>query len=238
MIQNSSNGTWRIRTSALCLMLSSCLLAPDPARAQVEYVDPTIGGAAFLLEPTRPTVHLPNSMVRVYPIRKDQLDDQIQSFPLSIISHRQGELFWLMPGDADANADAWNRPASYDQEKTTPYYYSTRLDHSSIQIEFTPAARSGYFRFAYPSGKPAVRLANRQRGELTPQGSNAVSGIERFSGMQAFVYGEFSAPVDFAASQNSGRTRLAVTAREPGRTLDFRYGISFISAEQAKKNLR
>ena len=48
------------------------------ARAQVEYVDPAMGGQGFLLEPTRPTVSLPNSMVRVYPVRKDQLDDQIQ----------------------------------------------------------------------------------------------------------------------------------------------------------------
>ncbi len=82
------------------------------SQAQVELVDPTIGGQAFMLEPTRPTVSLPNSMVRVYPVRKDQLDDQIRSFPLTIISHRLGELFWLMPGDSS--------PATYDQEVETP----------------------------------------------------------------------------------------------------------------------
>jgi hypothetical protein len=43
-------------------------------------------------------------MVRVYPVRKDQLDDQIRSFPLTIISHRLGELFWLMPGDGSPDA--------------------------------------------------------------------------------------------------------------------------------------
>src|SRR5664279_4123102 len=91
------------------------LLAAGMANAQVEYVDPTIGGVGFLLEPTRPTVHLPNSMVRVYPVRKDQLDDQIRSFPLTIISHRHGELFSIMPGASDA-------PAAWDQEVTTPYY--------------------------------------------------------------------------------------------------------------------
>ena len=82
------------------------------AGAQVEYVDPSMGGQGFLLEPTRPTVSLPNSMVRVYPVRKDQLDDQIRSFPLTIISHRLGELFSLMPGTAS--------PAAYDQERETP----------------------------------------------------------------------------------------------------------------------
>ena len=71
-----------------------------------------------MLEPTRPTVSLPNSMVRVYPVRKDQLDDQIHSFPLTIVSHRLGELFWLMPCDGTPDAGVWDRPQAYDQETT------------------------------------------------------------------------------------------------------------------------
>ena len=112
-----------------------------------------------MLEPTRPTVSLPNSMVRVYPVRKDRLDDQIHSFPLTIISHRLGELFWLMP--SDGSADAWNRRKLTTRRQTTPYYYSTRFDDSLIRTEFTPTARCGYFRFTFPSGKPVVLLANR-----------------------------------------------------------------------------
>src|SRR4051812_2137862 len=42
--------------------------------SNLQYVDPTIGGVGLILEPTRPTVHIPNSMVRVFPARKDQLD--------------------------------------------------------------------------------------------------------------------------------------------------------------------
>jgi putative alpha-1,2-mannosidase len=175
------------------LLAAGALLVASMARAQVEYVDPAMGGQGFLLEPTRPTVSLPNSMVRVYPIRKDQLDDQIHSFPLTIISHRLGELFWMMP--SDGSPDAWDRPAAYDQETLTPYYYSTRFDSSLIQTEFTPAARCGYFRFSFPSGKPVVLLANRLEGELSTNGNNGISGVERFNNMQAFFYGEFNAPV-------------------------------------------
>ncbi len=187
-----------------------------------------------MLEPMRPTVSLPNSMVRVYPVRKDQLDDQIRSFPLTIISHRLGELFWLMP--SDGSPGAWDRPATYDQEVETPYYYSTRFDDSLIQTEFTPTAQCGYFRFTFPSGKPVVLLANRVEGELSDNGSNSVSGVERFNNMQAFFYGEFSAPVQVQASGKS--RRLKVSAQESQKVLEFRYGISFISVEQAKKNLQ
>jgi predicted alpha-1,2-mannosidase len=210
----------------------------QPAGAQVDWVDPSIGSVSILLEPTRPTVSLPNGMVRVYPVRRDGLDDQIHSFPLTIISHRLGELFWLMPCPGEPDSGSWHRPAAYDQEKETPYYYTTRLDGSWIQIEFTPTARCGFFRFAFPSGKPVVLLANRLAGELTPEGTNAFSGVERFNGMQAFVYGEFNAPVNFRRSDDSGRTRLAVFGLTPKKDFELRYGISFISVDQARTNLQ
>jgi hypothetical protein len=82
------------------------------AQSPIDYVDPTIGNVGQLLEPTRPTVSLPFSMVRVYPVRRDGLDDQIHSFPLTIISHRLGELFWLMPGDGTTRPPTTTRRGS------------------------------------------------------------------------------------------------------------------------------
>jgi len=221
------------------LLLSLCCLALAPhALAQVEYVDPTIGGVGFLLEPTRPTVSLPNSMVRMYPVRADQIADQINSFPLSTISHRLGELFWMKPFDADANPSTWSAPSTYDQDHTTPYYYSTRFDDSLIQTEFTPTARCGYFRFTFPSGKASVLFANRQGGSLPPQGDHVLTGQENFKDMSAYVYGEFSAPVTFKPETVAGKPGFAAIATTPGqKVLEFRYGISYISIAQAQKNL-
>ncbi len=197
-----------------------------PALSQVDVVNPTLGNVGILLEPTRPTVFLPNSMIRVYPIRKDALDDQIQSFPLTISSHRMRELFSIMPG--------LTSPAAYDQETTTPYYYSTRFDTSLIQTEFSPTERCGYFRFTFPSGEASVTLSNRLVGNLRVQ-ENAVLGEETFDGMKAYVYGEFSSPVTFTSTAlKSGRQ---LTGRAVIKSLDFRYAISFISTDQARRNL-
>ena len=121
-------------------------------------------------------------MVRVYPMRADALDDRIESFPLTISSHRMDELFSIMPGESD-------KPAAYDQEVTTPYYYSTRFDDSLIQTEFSATERCGYFRFTFPDGKAAVILANRLQGDLEIEGGAVVRGEEQFSNMKAFVYG-------------------------------------------------
>jgi predicted alpha-1,2-mannosidase len=199
------------------------------AGAQVEYVDPTIGNVGILLVPTRPAVFLPNSMVRVYPMRADALDDRIESFPLTISSHRMDELFSIMPGESD-------KPAAYDQEVTTPYYYSTRFDDSLIQTEFSATERCGYFRFTFPDGKAAVILANRLQGDLEIEGGAVVRGEEQFSNMKAVVYGEFSVPMALKVESLGNKKRVTASAQGT-RLLDFRYGISFISVEQAKRNL-
>lgn len=230
---------WLRRLWTQGFVLGFALVGPAHfVQAQVEYVDPAIGNVGHLLEPTKPTVSLPNSMVRVYPVRRDGLDDQIQSFPLTIISHRLGELFWLMPKAGVPETPAWHQSAAYDQEKLTPYYYAARLDDSLIQLEFTPTAQSGYFRFTFPSGQPVVLLANRQGGAMTVLPDNVISGVENFNGMKAFVYGEFNAPVNVASRVEGNKTRLTITATQAGKVLEFRYGVSFISVEQAKKNLR
>jgi predicted alpha-1,2-mannosidase len=214
----------------VAVILISAQLASAQQRSSepADEVDPTIGNVGILLVPTRPTVFLPNSMVRVYPIREDALADQIDSFPLTISSHRIDELFSIMPGNG--------LPAAYDQEKTTPYYYSTRFDDSLIQAEFTATERCGYFRFSFPDGNASVILANRMPGSLQPQGMTAISGEENFNNMKAFVYGEFSAPLNAQVESLGGHTRVALT-NHGIKTLEFRYGISFISVEQAKKNL-
>ncbi len=202
---------------------------PARAFAQVEYVTPTIGNVGILLEPTRPAVYLPNSMVRFYPIRADAMEDRIESFPLTISSHRQPELFSIMPGKDGT-------PAAYDQEKTTPYYYSTRFDDSLIQTEFSPTERCGYFRFTFTKGNASLVLANRQPGALHAEENGAVTGEEVVGDLQAYIYGEFSAPVQFNAEKMNGKDHLVATGQ--GTVLEFRYGVSFISTGQAEKNLR
>jgi putative alpha-1,2-mannosidase len=185
------------------IILAICTLNARHAAAQVEYVDPTIGNVGILLVPTRPAVYLPNSMVRVYPMRDDAMDDRIASFPLTISSHRQQELFSIMPGDG--------RPAVYDQEKATPYYYSTRFDDSLIRTEFSPTERCGYFRFSFPKGEAAVVLGNRQPGSLHVEQNGALSGEETVDGLRAYFYGEFSAPVRVKAESADGKGRLIAT---------------------------
>lgn len=193
--------------TALPLLVSSL-------HAQVEYVDPTIGGVALMLVPTRPLVHMPNSMVRVYPVRKDQLDLKISSFPLSIVSHRLGELFSLMPGENDS-------PQVWDQETTTPYYFSTLFVDSGIRTEFTATERAGFYRFTFPDDKATLHLKNILPGALKVEGPSAISGEEHFKGMKAFIYGELSQPMETVVTPGE---IMKLKATAGANSLEFRYG--------------
>src|ERR1700760_3782841 len=130
------------------------LFSVSYAGAQTEYVDPTIGNIGQLLEPTRPTVSLPNEPVRMYPIRKDYLDDQITCFPLTAVSHRLGEVFALRPVVGAVLPGSWDvrMPYDHDLEVTRPWYYSTYLVRDGITVEFAPGRFTGCYRFGFPAG--------------------------------------------------------------------------------------
>ena len=57
--------------------------AMDP----VDYVNPYMGNISHLLVPTFPTVHLPNSMLRVYPERADFTGDRLGGLPIIVTNH-------------------------------------------------------------------------------------------------------------------------------------------------------
>ncbi|MCD9014663.1 GH92 family glycosyl hydrolase [Parachryseolinea silvisoli] len=223
-------------SAALLLALTSYGQAP------LSWVDPRVGNVGHLLEPTRPTAQLPNQAIRSYPGRKDHLDPQISTFPLSLVSHRQGHLFGVMPYTGAAMATATPPRATWDPENEvlTPYYYSEWLDQEEIEIAFVPGAKTGHFRIVFPAGSTKnVFLQISQGGAWQRVSDRAVSGTEQVKGMTAWVYGEFSKPGVYAACrETTGKGQACMSWAETGASvIEFKYAISFISAEQARKNL-
>jgi predicted alpha-1,2-mannosidase len=214
-------------------------LSAQHADTNVDFVDPTIGGVGVLLVPTRPTVQLPNSMVRVFPFKKDQLDDQISYFPLTISSHRHTHLFSILPFSGEINDSIWNQRRTYDQEKTFPYYYSTTFEDSQDSLAFAPGARAGLFRFYFNSEKKHyLRLKVINEGEISTEGKRIVKGIEQFKGMKAFFYGKIDSDIEKVIYRSTNDKKAAlIKVGSRNKIVNFKYGISFISIEQAKQNL-
>lgn len=201
----------------------------------LKYVDPEIGGISVLLQPTRPTVHIPNQMIRWTPARADLLDECISSYPLTMASHRQQSVFGFLPIPSDTDAKKfWSARQICEDEATTPYSYDSRLD--GCRVSFSPAQKSGIIQVTFDSpegGLIRLNILNRN-GSYSVDSDVTVSGEETFHGMKAYSFIQFDSPVKLVGQHPGNQGVVLSTA---AKTVKLRYGISYISKEQAKSNL-
>lgn len=233
-------------------MLGACAGVQNQVAADktpVDYVNPYMGNISHLLVPTFPTIHLPNSMLRVYPERADYTTDMLNGLPLIVTSHRGSSAFNLSPYQGEAL-----RPViaySYDAEKLKPYYYEVVLDEEDIDVKYAPSHQSALYQIEYGrKDKPVYMILNSRNGAIKV-GDGFASGYQQLeNNTRVYLYLESDvAPIesgiladgkiDANTKEAEGRNACAVLRFADGtRTVNLRYGISFISEEQAKQNLR
>jgi hypothetical protein len=228
------------------LMLAGCNRTSNEAADPVDFVNPCIGNISHLLVPTYPTVHLPNSMMRVYPERTNYTGELLRGLPLIVPGHRRNSAFNLSPYQGKPEHLKPVMHFSYDLEKVTPYSYSVYLDGQGTAIEFAPSHQSGIYRFVFAGNENIYLMVNSANGEMRWDGK-AVSGYQQLSSnTKVYIYMEpeilpLTAGIlkdnvpDANSAVASGRNACVVLAWPPDMTsLGIRYGISFISEEQAK----
>ena len=241
---------------AICvsaLWLLSC--APNTGTqvqtlSPIEYVNPYIGNISHLLVPTYPTVHLPNSMMRVYPERADFTGDRLGGLPLIVTSHRGSSAFNLSPYQGEEGKLLPVMPLSYDQEQLTPYRYQVYLDEENVEVDFAPSRQSAVYSLTFEDqDAPAYLVFNSRKGEMQVEG-NVVSGYQYIDGKtRVYLYAEIDKTPDKAgmlangaiqAAQKAEGENAAVALAFPAQVgeVGIRYGISYIDVEQAKKNLQ
>jgi predicted alpha-1,2-mannosidase len=214
----------------------------------VDYVNPYMGNISHLLVPTYPTIHLPNSLLRVFPNRGDFTGDMLNGLPVVVTHHRRGSSFSLSPyqgKESDMLPVIWH---SYDREKLTPYSYSVYLDEQHIGVDFGLSHQSAMYDFQFEKDEPAYLILNSRQGELTWDGE-AIRGYQSL-GNNTRVYihlipGEQpqrasalkEGKLTDTASAEGRNACLALQYPDDTKNLQVRYGISFIDADQAQKNM-
>jgi alpha-1,2-mannosidase, putative len=220
-------------------------------KTPVDYVNPYIGNISFLLMPTYPTVHLPNSMLRVYPERDNFTDNTIKGLPLIVTGHRGSSAFRLSPYQGDLSKATSFVRYSYGNEIITPYYYGVDLDEEDIYVQYAPSHQSAIYEFEFSqTDKPAYFIFNTRNGELKTDGKS-ISGYQRIGNQtQVYIYLEpDQLPIKITKLQEDNTDGSSQTTQRTGvsyvleysqgtSSVKIRYGVSFISAEQAEKNLR
>jgi predicted alpha-1,2-mannosidase len=217
-------------------------------RMPVDYVNPYIGNISHLLVPTYPTVHLPNSILRVYPERRDFTSDEVLGLPVIVTSHRGSSAFNISPVHDLSGTVESVKLYSYDNEKITPYRYQVYLDDEQVEVDFAPSHQAAVYSLVFGKEGNGNIIVNTRDGGVQYDG-NGIAGYQIIHGgpTRVYVYMETKQKpeqvgildgktVDFTKTSAEGRNRAVVLSFKE-KEINLRYGISFIGTEQARKNL-
>ena len=171
-------------------------------------------------------------------------------------------------GEVKANngLDANKATFSHDDEIVRPGYHKVFLSDRNIGVELTSTCRVGFHRYTFPeSDKSHIAFnldAKLGHGPMTASSVKAVNSTD-FSGSvtmaptsrrkrecTAYFYGQLSKPYDKIMAWEGGKCKelSEVTGKNPGFYVEFvtdkdetvmmKLGMSYVSVEQARKNLQ
>ncbi|MBR1926201.1 MAG: GH92 family glycosyl hydrolase [Bacteroidales bacterium] len=156
------------------------------------------------------------------------------------------------------------RMVGISDEKGHAGYYSARVQRD-INCEFTATVRTGLARLAYPEGEDkATVLVGAGIGATPIQHAAAtVTGPHSFEGyaeggnfcgfptpFKVYIYAEFDCDAEVSGIWKDDRltpggrftegscSGVYFTFRNTGKPISYKFGISYVSVENAKENLR
>jgi len=221
-----------------------------------KYIDPTIGNVSRFLVPTFPTMHLPNQMLRMFPIKKQRgyISDQVDAFPLQVVTHRSKGFFPMKVVMGEITKDSWKHQMNidHDLEVIHPWFYSSYLIDDDIRVNFAPGKKTAIYKIEFEE------LAKRN---LLFQGSKNMKSKVENSGIfifeDTYIYktrGIFSetrnVPVyiyaklvgesgevvsDIVTAGHENKFSITLDEKAPAK-VSFKYAVSYVSVEQAKMN--
>lgn len=237
-----------VRIFGLSLILTGLANTISAQKQPVDYVNPYMGNISHLLVPTFPTIHLPNSFLRVYPERGDYTGDLLRGLPLVVTSHRGSSAFNLSPFQGDEKDLKPVVSFSYDQEKLTPYSYSVYLDEQQTEVRFGLSHQSALYEIDFGKEAPAYLVLNSRNGSMKWDGQ-AISGMQSLdNNTRVFLYLKpEQSPETVLVLKNSGLVEgkeasgknacVVLKYTNGSKSIRLRYGISFIDEAQARQNM-
>jgi predicted alpha-1,2-mannosidase len=249
-----------ILSAALLLASVQALAAGASPKLPVDYVSPNIGSIGQLLSATAPFVQVPYGMARLVPVTTPGIQDRYLADKIYGFSPGAGMLM-VATGAVSPEAAAYASDFDHDFETATPYYYAVDLQTWSSRAEYTATQHAGFYRFTLPASSSAHVVLSLDKGaEFAVVGPNSLQGSQRITGTVAtavdlsketrlYFYVEFSRP--FGSYQTwrdhtlqhgdsvsgDGIGFVSTQSTFAGEQIEARVGLSYISAEQAKRNL-
>ena len=164
-------------------------------------------------------------------------------------------------GDEKDSSTGYRSKFSHDNENASPGYYQVLLDDYDVKAELTATTRTGFHRYTFPKSDNSniiIDIKNRDRvidSKLNIISDTEISGFRRSirwaKDQHVYFYAEFSKPFkNFGIAVDDKVIENVKTAEgknikgfvnfstNEGETVLVKVGISSVSIDGAKKNLK
>lgn len=251
MLLAAAVGGWRVQAGFTDYVNPFLGTAPLTDPEQIGYTPPE--GWRVWAGLTFPGVSLPNAMVQLGPITEfgsgagyEYEDTVIYAFAHTNKGHWNLCHLPMLPVSGEVSARDFGSAFRHADESARPGYYRVFLDRYGIDAELTSTLRCGFHRYTYRDGgdkKLIVNLAvsnERVRDwKIEQDGERAFSGYQRTRGDTVYFHATTNHAIRKIEMLENGRQDVPLVCfAASAEPLELRVGLSFVSAENARENLK
>ena len=246
VLQITTTGTEQRLTSYVNPFLGTAPLT-DPA--EIGFKPPWRVWAGLVF----PGSSVPNAMVQLSPITKfgsgagyEYENPKIYAFAHTNKGHWNLCNIPILPVSGEVNPDDFASTFDHATESAHPGYYQVQLERYNINAELTSTLRTGFHRYTYQDARAAKKLVvnmavsnERIRDwQMEQDGDHAFKGYQRFS-EKIYFYAVSNYGIQQIERLKGSKAELPVVDFETGsKPVEIRIGLSFVSTENAKENLK
>jgi hypothetical protein len=90
-------------------------------------------------------------MIRMFPVKYDYLSDQIDAFPLQVVTHRGKGILRMKVSLGDITNTSWKDKMNidHDLEVVNPWFYSTYVIDDDITVNFSPGENLQFIKLIF-----------------------------------------------------------------------------------------
>lgn len=203
---------------------------------------------------TFPGASLPNSMVQVTPVTMwrsgsgyQYEDTIIHAFVHTSKGHWNLCYVPFIAVSGNVDPKSYYTGYSHDNESASPGYYQVYLKKYDINAEVTSSLRCGYHKYTYKNGKEKKLLADLSHSNeyirgwnIEKSGDNVFSGYQQ-TGPTFYFYAVTNHKIKDIESLKDGDAEVRIINFINNESIDdpleMKVGFSYVSVENAKKNL-
>jgi len=255
-----------IKNLVYIILFSFVALFSQAQKKVTNYVNPFLGTATLWdsidigYQPTHrtwgaevfPGSSLPNAMVQLSPVTQFRSgsgyqyeDTVIYAFIHTSKGHWNLCNIPLLPATGVISPDNYCSAYSHKNESAHPGYYQVYLERYGVNAELTSTLRCAYHKYTFKAGQSKKLIAdlstsneNVRNWSISQDGENVFKGFQQ-AGEKMYFYAVSNHKIKNIESLKKEKKEISVVNFiDASKPLELQIGFSFVSIENAKKNLK